>query len=100
MVTSLISRLGAVGLSLVAGALIFGAVAGGVVVHRLEFPASRNAASEQQQGDNQAGESEKDNSQTGQNEDQPKPTPTGSKKATNPSPPTGQQQTGEHEGND
>ena len=99
MVTSLISRLGAVGLSLVAGALIFGAIAGGVVMHRLEFPPSRNAASEQQQGDNQTqtGDNSSGENQAGQNEDQPKPT--SGKQPTNPSQGGGAEQTGEHEGN-
>ena len=34
------NRLGIVGLSLVAGALIFGVITGGIVVHRLENPAA------------------------------------------------------------
>lgn len=38
--TGLLNRLGIVGLSLVAGALIFGVITGGIVVHRLENPAA------------------------------------------------------------
>ncbi|HEV2029024.1 MAG TPA: hypothetical protein VGS16_10920 [Candidatus Dormibacteraeota bacterium] len=49
MVRGLLHRLGLVGAILIASALIFGAIAGGVVVHRLQ--ATPTASSEQQQGD-------------------------------------------------
>jgi hypothetical protein len=39
-VTGLLNRLGIVGVSLVAGALIFGVITGGIVIHRLENPAA------------------------------------------------------------
>ncbi|MEO8745810.1 MAG: hypothetical protein ABI455_11155 [Candidatus Dormiibacterota bacterium] len=47
MVTSLFTRLGAVGLSLIAGALIFGVLAGAVVVHRMDR-AQMTASSQEQ----------------------------------------------------
>ena len=50
MVRGVFGRLGMVGAILLASALIFGAIAGGVVVHRLESTPS--ASSTQQQGDN------------------------------------------------
>ena len=46
---SLFHRLGLVGAILIASALIFGAIAGGVIVHRLQT--TPTASSEQQQGD-------------------------------------------------
>ena len=50
MVKGVFGRLGMVGAILVASALIFGAIAGGVVVHRLRpAPAASNT---QQRGDN------------------------------------------------
>ena len=50
MVRGVFGRLGMVGAILLASALIFGAIAGGVVVHRLQ-PAPA-ASSTQQRGDN------------------------------------------------
>lgn len=50
MVTGIFGRLGMVGAILIVSALIFGAIAGGVVVHRLH-PAPA-ASSTQQRGDN------------------------------------------------
>lgn len=61
MVTSLFTRLGAVGLSLIAGALIFGALAGAVVVNRIDR--AQPAASSQDQGQPQ----HDDGKQLGQN---------------------------------
>ena len=49
MVANLLHRLGMVGAIVIASALIFGAVAGGVIVHRLDTTPS--ASSEQAQGD-------------------------------------------------
>ena len=49
VVTNLFHRLGMVGAIVIASALIFGAVAGGVIVHRLDTTSS--ASSEQAQGD-------------------------------------------------
>jgi hypothetical protein len=51
MVTSLSNRLGAGGLSLIAGALILAFLAGGVVVHRLETPTRPTANQQDQRGD-------------------------------------------------
>ena len=59
VVTNLFSRLGAVGLSLIAGALIFGALAGVVVVHRLQI-AQLAASSGQGQRSDQEQRSEQD----------------------------------------
>ncbi|HVS47485.1 MAG TPA: hypothetical protein VHJ99_01115 [Candidatus Dormibacteraeota bacterium] len=53
MVSSVLHRLGMVGAILIATALIFGAIAGGVIVHRLQ--AAPTASSEQQQGDHADG---------------------------------------------
>ena len=50
MVTGVFGRLGMVGAILLASALIFGAIAGGVVAHRLH--AAPAATSTQQRGDN------------------------------------------------
>ena len=49
VVANLLHRLGMVGAIVIASALIFGAVAGGVIVHRLDTTPS--ASSEQAQGD-------------------------------------------------
>ncbi len=53
VVTNLFHRLGMVGVILVASALIFGALAGGVIVHRLQSPPASSkqeaAHSEQEQ---------------------------------------------------
>jgi hypothetical protein len=48
VVRGVFGRLGLVGASLLASAIIFGAIAGGVVVHRLESPPA--ASSTQDQG--------------------------------------------------
>jgi hypothetical protein len=50
VVKGVFGRLGMVGAILIASALIFGAIAGGVVVHRLQFPPA--ASHTQQRGDN------------------------------------------------
>lgn len=50
LVKGVFGRLGMVGAILVASALIFGAIAGGVVIHRLE--SARVAATTQEQGNN------------------------------------------------
>ena len=55
VVRGLLHRLGLVGAILIASALIFGAIAGGVVVHRLQ--ATPTASSEHQQGEQGAQES-------------------------------------------
>jgi uncharacterized membrane protein len=49
VVTNLFHRIGMVGAIVIASALIFGALAGGVIVHRLDTTPS--ASSEQAQGD-------------------------------------------------
>jgi len=49
VVANLLHRLGMVGAIVIASALIFGAVAGGVIVHRMDTTPS--ASSEQAQGD-------------------------------------------------
>ena len=49
---NLFSRIGITGLSIVAAALIFGVLAGGIVVHRLEAsPAASQSEQQQQQGE-------------------------------------------------
>jgi hypothetical protein len=50
VVRGVFGRLGVVGASLLASAILFGAIAGGVVVHRLASTPA--ASSTQQQGDN------------------------------------------------
>lgn len=50
VVKGVFGRLGMVGAILIASALIYGAIAGGVIIHRLESP--RVASSAQEQGNN------------------------------------------------
>jgi uncharacterized membrane protein len=64
VVGNLFHRLGMVGAIVLASALIFGAVAGGVIVHRLDTTPS--ASSEQGQGAEQGDKAEKSNKSQGQ----------------------------------
>ena len=61
VVKGLFGRLGMAGAILVATALIFGAIAGGVITHRLE--SSRVASSTQGQGNNSDEQSDKGDAQ-------------------------------------
>jgi hypothetical protein len=76
VVSAFFGRLGMVGAILLASALIFGAIAGGVVVHRLESAPA--ASTTQQQGDN--------SDERGDGQSKPKP-PKPPKHAAHPSPP-------------
>lgn len=51
MVTSLVSRIGAAGLILIASLVIFAFLAGGVVVHRLETSPTASGQQEEKQGE-------------------------------------------------
>jgi hypothetical protein len=63
----LIAPLGMTGLVIVFAALVFGVIAGGVIVHRLEFPPT--AGQEAQQGDNSEQQS-KNSAQKGESSGQ------------------------------
>src|SRR5258708_7365258 len=70
VVANLLHRLGMVGAIVIASALIFGAVAGGVIVHRLDTTPS--ASSEQAQGDEsgeKTSEGHQDSSESGDSQD-------------------------------
>jgi hypothetical protein len=73
VVKGVFGRLGMVGVILIASALIFGAVAGGVVVHRLQFPPA--ASHTVQRGDNA------DETGDGQSQHKPSPHPSPSPEA-------------------
>jgi hypothetical protein len=61
VVKGVFGRLGMVGATLIASALIFGAIAGGVVIHRLQ--STPVASSTQEQGDKADGQGDNGNAQ-------------------------------------
>jgi hypothetical protein len=72
VVKGVFGRLGMVGAILIASALIFGAIAGGVVVHRLQFPP---AASHTQRGDNADDKGDEQSRKTPSTHASPSPEP-------------------------
>jgi hypothetical protein len=69
LVSNLFNRLGAAGLALIVGALLFGALLGATATHRADQIAAQNAAARQGEDSNNQAQS-KSQAQQGQNDEQ------------------------------
>jgi uncharacterized protein HemX len=65
LVRDVLNRLGAAGLALIVGALVFGAILGATAAHRADQIATQSAAAHQEQG-NQDNQDQQGNAQTEQ----------------------------------